>query len=514
MKRNFTRLGGLMAVALMVATSLTAQRAERVTVKTHVQEWRENIPDIQPRAATHWPDSAVTYTAAGEKSSKSIFTYDADGTRSRQSFEWTNNQWVPADNGPYYSDPVRKVVLWGQRGIMWPHPNLSAGGYAHGVNNPFYDIKSIPTHDSKGNLIRLELHVHEIANPDNSYLSSSYDITYNNNNQPVLIEGYSHSYNPDPVLSCKVTYQYDSNGNNTFYEESVFITNTNQWMIVDICTSNNGVIVQETYDRGSGEKSSKTIYKTDSEGNRSLLEHYYTWTAGKWYMTHYTIFYPNDLTPSVETGNNTPVGEDNKGGFDINITFPADSIAGGSLTVRLPDGLTLDKDNTRLTIDLGDFELVITQQEDNSWLLELKSGTARSASLRSDGTESNPLLHVAYTVGATVQRGVYDAIVHSLLFETPGGSVIAEPAITVPVNVNRWGVGNEQVTASEPAAYVHDGILTIRSDRAEQITVYSVSDARLYEGRTQAGTTTIATTRFPQGVLIVKGNGWVRKIRN
>jgi hypothetical protein len=72
---------------------------------------------------------------------------------------------------------------------------------------------------------------------------------------------------------------------------------------------------------------------------------------------------------------------------------------------------------------------------------------------------------------------------------------------------------NAVIQTLEPSVYIHGGVLTVRSDRAEQITIYSVSGTRLYETQAQAGTTTIDASRFPQGVLIVRsGSGWVRKI--
>jgi hypothetical protein len=76
------------------------------------------------------------------------------------------------------------------------------------------------------------------------------------------------------------------------------------------------------------------------------------------------------------------------------------------------------------------------------------------------------------------------------------------------------GDGNSSgiIPMPAPAVYISGSVLTIQSDRAEQITVYSITGAKLYESRIQAGTTTIHTTRFPQGVLIVRGNGWVRKV--
>jgi hypothetical protein len=61
--------------------------------------------------------------------------------------------------------------------------------------------------------------------------------------------------------------------------------------------------------------------------------------------------------------------------------------------------------------------------------------------------------------------------------------------------------------------YVSDGSIYINSPVPEQIDVYSIGGALLYRTTKPAGAATIDTTRFPQGVLIVRGSsGWVRKI--
>jgi hypothetical protein len=61
--------------------------------------------------------------------------------------------------------------------------------------------------------------------------------------------------------------------------------------------------------------------------------------------------------------------------------------------------------------------------------------------------------------------------------------------------------------------YASDGSIYINSPVAEQIDVYSTSGALLYRATKPVGATTIHPTRFPQGVLIVRGSsGWVKKV--
>ncbi|MDR0845845.1 MAG: T9SS type A sorting domain-containing protein, partial [Tannerella sp.] len=171
----------------------------------------------------------------------------------------------------------------------------------------------------------------------------------------------------------------------------------------------------------------------------------------------------------------------------------------GSFVIQFPSGFTLDKANTSLTADYGKFELKITQKENNACLFEIKPKTLRSA-LRAG--EAGTLAHIAYTVNNSLKKGTYTISVNSILFETPGGASIVEPAITVPVQLSRGGVGNEAIDAPT-SVYIHDGLLYIKSDRAQPVTVYAVSGAKLYESILPAGATTLDVSRYPKGVYIV-----------
>jgi hypothetical protein len=55
-------------------------------------------------------------------------------------------------------------------------------------------------------------------------------------------------------------------------------------------------------------------------------------------------------------------------------------------------------------------------------------------------------------------------------------------------------------------------MLYIRSDRPEQVAVYSVTGVRLYESAIPSGLTTIDASRFPKGVLIVATGKYRQKL--
>jgi hypothetical protein len=73
--------------------------------------------------------------------------------------------------------------------------------------------------------------------------------------------------------------------------------------------------------------------------------------------------------------------------------------------------------------------------------------------------------------------------------------------------------GIEPVESSTASVSFSNGAIHVQSDRAEQITIYSINGAKLYESNIQAGATAIDASAFPKGVLFVKSNnGWVKKV--
>jgi hypothetical protein len=67
---------------------------------------------------------------------------------------------------------------------------------------------------------------------------------------------------------------------------------------------------------------------------------------------------------------------------------------------------------------------------------------------------------------------------------------------------------------SAPASYVYydNGLLTVNTPAGEPITVYSSSGSLLYRAQKGAGEVHFRIGSLPRGVLIVKGDGWVKKI--
>jgi hypothetical protein len=332
--------------------------------------------------------------------------------------------------------------------------------------------------------------------PSPPYAIRRINYTYNETGQIVSIEERDENSN----IHDQDFFSYDENGDLMSYEQTFWWWAYNGDTGMPISgTGKVAVVNSQVWKFGSqGRKTGRYAYR-----NNFI---YSDEPKGK-HLQDYAIFYYSDgYTPNVDTGDNNPIDDTNKGRFDIIINLPIDSIAGGSFVIKLPDGFMLDETNTRLSIDFGDFTLVITKQEDNSWLLEIKPKNTRSAALRSEDI-SRALAHIAYTVNGQVKRGTYDVTVHSILFETPGGDAIVEPALTVPVQLNRWGVGNETIVP--PTIWSHGNTLYIRTPQPATLNIYTLTGTLFRQQILPAGETAIT---LPPGTYFVQTGKTVKKI--
>ena len=482
MKKNFTKLVSL-AAASLCALSVVGQ--DKVPFMGIGEDRVFNESEVELRAGGSkgywWPDSVIRYDAVGMPTRKEY--YDSEN-RTEIIYTLSDGVWSTfgyslSGGFGYYDRPVVMEVddetIW----LFAPGGMFSVGGRGYGHNgNPRYSTE----YDRRGNLIASEIITYWGENIKTH-------IAYNGNDDPILIQRYSND-----VLEEVVRYVYNENNHIILYETTVdnsrYSGIPNDWAL---------------------HRRERTNY--DAQG-RPLSSYFYGGTAKSIHDAFSIFYYSDGRTPIIAPENNTPVGDSNQGGFDLDINVPADSINNGSLVITLPEGFTLDEANTSLTLDFAvDFALKITKQDDNSWLLEITPKSTRSASLRADAA-AKTLLNVAYKVNPRTERGTYDIVVNSILFESKGGNSYPEPAITIPAEVSRWGVSNELTVASSPKAYIAGNTLYIHAAQTEQVSVYTLTGIKLYESTVSAGATTIDAAAFPQGVLIVKGSGWAKKVIN
>jgi hypothetical protein len=456
-----------------------------------------DCPELRAADETPRHDSLIRYNPAGEKQWKRIEIPDGADTYRTECYKWNGNAWVSnavegcARYGPVGQIPVAYSVKGNDVELTYPTSSESRYTLSHGWT--IAATSQVTPVYSAQRLTKLTIGSSNVI-----------DITYNSAGYPVSIIG---NYNGAPYFRANYKYHSD-NVLCTFFEET-YLSN-GVWLSrhrFEALLNNKGqVISASAIDMFGIAYHFKWVY----DYKESLLTRRYDYSDnGKsWNLDEVTLYYYPGIPPAY-TGisGNQPVGDDNKGGYDVAIDIPKDSIAGGSFVVRLPAGFTLDRSATKPSADFSDFDLAVTPQANNAWLLAFTPKASRNS------LPAKTLANIAYTVDGAVKPGIYDISVGNIAFKTRGGYDIIEPVLTVPAPVNRWGVGNEQMEAPTPAVYAANQTIHIQAANAEYITIYSIPGLKLYETEIQPGLNTINASRFPQGILFIKGSrGWTKKL--
>lgn len=473
---------------------------------------------------TAWPDSVLVFTPDGRKIGKNLFFYDEENnlTRRQDWIFWSSgtvtelNRWIYT----YDKDLVTEFFYNSYNGEMSETPMYILRKHKTKKVLPYYDAdqKRVyfyspfmtsyvggdgfeETYDNHGNLV-------SVITRSGKYKLYEIDITYDEKNNPISIE-WKDAEEGDGVgmVPNKEVYQWDTHGNIVYYEEWKFDNGT-----LKLNFSNSYGYTYDNYGNETKiiERDSKTVETLYTPGITPQVQ-FYIWENNNWVLESYEVYYPHSSS-SLESNNNDPVGDDNKGNFDIIVNIPTDSLAGGSFVINLPDGFMLDADNTKLTVDFNQFELLITKQEGNAWKLEIKSKAFKSASVQSQNT-STILANIAYVVDNELEKGDYDIAVKNIQFTTPTGNQIFEPEMTVPVLLDRTATGTEAIQADQVKVFSERNSLIIDSPLSEMIEVYSITGAKLYHDMKPAGKITVQIPELPGKLLIIKGSSnWVKKV--
>jgi hypothetical protein len=267
---------------------------------------------LRADAAVWLPDSAIVYTPTGERKAKHVYL---SGT-SYGEYAWENGSWIVSSEYPnteYLGQYDREVfnalsikvsyqMLDGW--LLFYYPAILHGyGYISYYSSEV-DFKS--EHDVNGNLTSFRF-IFKDGNWE------EFTITYNAENNPVSIEGYT-SYGKYTV---KILYEYNNYGYATLFD---YYDNLGNWKETAEYDAQGKILFKYGYE--NGEMSNKYSYEYYDESHISSITYQnyqnQTGTKREWKygtggkpeayyyyendeLSEYVIFYPNSLSgASVE----------------------------------------------------------------------------------------------------------------------------------------------------------------------------------------------------------------------
>ena len=206
-------------------------------------------------------------------------------------------------------------------------------------------------------------------------------------------------------------------------------------------------------------------------------------------------------TPSTPTNN--------KGLIDLSLNVPSDQPLTGEFTVTMPNGFSLDKENTVLSQELrGNHSLEILEMTNGVWVLKITPGiSVRSSS----GTTYKKIVEIAYVIENSAVAGEYNIRISDLKITKEDNTVITVDNISVDVS-HKSSVGNLFVDNLVKVTY-YNNTISVNSSGKERVDVYSITGALLLSQEKPEGEVKYNIENLPAGIIIVKGSsGWVEKV--
>jgi hypothetical protein len=516
MKRNFTRLASIwvglpfVCAPLLTGQTVRVEKAQSVEQVKEIRQRRSELPetreqrrlqDVQLRAASiPWPDSTVTYTVAGERQSKSVYTYDAAGNQTlSESFKWEGNKWVNTSKYAYTYDAAGNRTLYeyfNWDGNKW-------------VNSS----KFVYAYDAAGNQTLYEYYRWE-------------------NNQWTGLSKYTYAYNSRGVETLSVNYGWTNNqwekvrenhfdrkaaNAKVYVYTSVFYFHDESWgqwpKAIFVSDPYGTINTAAVFSEGL-----KLEYKAtyDANDNLTLIETSYLWEGQRVPDMKYIIKYENNNPVSLEEYDMS----DNNNRLNRKGSYTYD--ARGNIT--LYESYEWDYEKKQM---VGVYKIVRTYDANGKELsYEFYEGVTASGSW----------------IGYYKETYMYDANGNRLSFElydwnTSSGSWIGRYKYTYERNErgdiiaenyylwqnNGWewtsymvsypgGNPNatEGISAATTDVWSYDGVLHVRTAQPSAwLKIYTLSGALLRQQTLSAGETTVA---LPQGVYIVQAGDTVTKV--
>jgi hypothetical protein len=260
MKRNFTRLAGILTGLPFVCLTLTGQTAIRNAVQTAERfdrvraespearrgvdapalQLRTDVPEAWLRADEKpWPDSVVTYTPTGDRMTKVVYTYDAAGNNTQyEYFVWEGGKWANSEKTESSYDAAGNTTL--TQTYRWENGQWIASyrdTYTYDAAGNRNSSESYEWEDNRWVGRRKSLSTYDAATGREVYESYreengqwvadyKYVIEYDEAGHQLLSESYTGENNAW-VGSYKSTRVYDSEG--LLVLSTTYFWQNNQW---------------------------------------------------------------------------------------------------------------------------------------------------------------------------------------------------------------------------------------------------------------------------------------------
>jgi hypothetical protein len=472
---------------------------------------RPEAGQLQLRAAERpWPDSTVTFTAAGEPTGKTVYTYDAAGNRTLyEYYRREGNTWVNSSKTVYTYDAAGNRTLYEYyrwEGNTW-------------VNSS----KTVYAYDAAGNNTLYEYYYWE-----NGQWTGSSKYTYAYDDKGLKISGQYKWTNNQWVKSLEEYYDRKAADSKVYIDVSVYYNEDGSRGGNALFVSGSGLNWATVWPEEYKMEYKATYDSSGSDGKLIRVETTVLRDGTRVPGSRYVLKYSNNNPVAIEVY--VYDGNGQLGDMDYKASCRYD--AGGHLTSSESYSWAWDSvseemkweglDKTASTYDANGNQL---SYESYSWDTSSDSWTGSYKDASTYDANGNQLSYEYYRwdtssggwTGSSktdYERSDDGAVIRYKSYSWNGGGWECT-SYTVYYPESDSPDGTEYIEEAEPAAYICGDVLHVRTACAERIEIYTLNGSKIYEGSVAVGTTRLSAGRLPKGVLIVRGSsGWTMKVMN
>jgi hypothetical protein len=552
-KKKVTVLASILISLSFLSLPLTGQTAARTEVRAvkPIEETRPGKPAIhepgkwpesgklQLRAAARpWPDSTVTFTSAGERQSKSIYTYDASGNQTlSEGYRWENGAWVNSSKTAYSYDAAGNRILYegySWESGTWINSSKSVATYDAAGHQTLYEsyrwennqwtgsYKNTNIYDSRGEVIlygqynwtnntwvkyreeyydrkttesKTYIDVSVFYNDDGSRHGTALFVTGSGLNWAVvMMEEY--------ISDMEYQATYDANGNLIRVETTGLSRSAGKRVPFEryvLKYSNNNPVSIEVYGYYENDISSQATYKAtntyDAWGNRTLSESY-SWEGN----------------PAEWIGLNRQINTYDANGRELSYEYYDWDASSGGWKGNNKHAHTYDTNGNILSEEYYSWDTSSGGWKGNWKYTFTYDANGKQLSTESYNWDTSSGGWIGSWKDTNEERNEYGDVILRKSWEWKN-SGWEWTSYTVSYPGGSGPSGTEYIGGAEPSVYIHGDMLQIQTVSAERIGIYTLDGAKVYESAVPPGTTTISAERLPKGILIVRGSsGWARKV--
>lgn len=256
----------------------------------------------------------------------------------------------------------------------------------------------------------------------------------------------------------------------------------------------------------------KELTELDSNQNPAIIKTYF-WEGDEWNANYIKIYYPYAPSQDLVIEETKPINNDRdennfNGKFTLALNIASDAIPSGSFDIVLPQGFTLNLNETKLASDISSkAQATFTDKGNNIWTVTITEKTLRSSS----SLVYKNILDVVYTVSENVATQKHEIVLKDMELSLSTGGIISKEEMKVTVAPKNVSSLEEEVQTID--VYLADGLLNINTPQNEVITIYSLLGQTLIKTVKQEGNLAIDVQDLAKGIIIVNGSSnWKRKL--